>query len=160
MGAKLSFLRKLNVQWEKSWANRHNTKTLDRWMYYKEGNKRKPCCWGKAAYLGCFHERGREVFQTGEVRQKIISNFSLFLFFFFPSACSLQDLSSPTREWTQGPGRGSVPWSLNHWTTREFPDVSNFLWVMVKNVFCHVQTPTPAPSLVGIEYVSICNFCT
>ena len=45
-----------------------------------------------------------------------------FWFFVFNLAalCSLQDLSSPTRDWTRALAV-KVP-SPNHWTAREFPD--------------------------------------
>lgn len=44
---------------------------------------------------------------------------SATLFFFFAVLCSMQDLSSPTRDLTRAP----LHWecSHNHWTVREIP---------------------------------------
>ena len=41
------------------------------------------------------------------------------IFFFFNVPRSMQDLSFPTRNWTQAPCIGSVV--LNHWTVKEVP---------------------------------------
>ena len=55
----------------------------------------------------------------------VILPYALWIFFFFVgrggTICSLWDLNSPTRDWTQA--HISKRWSLNHWTTRTFPVV-------------------------------------
>ena len=50
------------------------------------------------------------------------SNFNIF--FFLATLCSLQDLSSLTRDWTPAPAMKAP--SPNHWTSREFPEFHLF----------------------------------
>lgn len=45
----------------------------------------------------------------------------IYQLFFVAMWHSLQDLNSPTRDWTWG--QSSVAWSPNHWTTRAVPRV-------------------------------------
>ena len=73
-------------------------------------------------------------------------------FFFFPAPPhSLQDLSSPTRDWTRAHGSESTE-SLIHWTAREFPG-SDFL-----------NTTPKAWSMKEItdmlDFIKIRNFCS
>ena len=51
----------------------------------------------------------------------------IFYFYFLAMPCSLRDLSSPTRCWTQAPVVKAQ--SPNHWTTREFPYVAFYLFI-------------------------------
>ena len=49
---------------------------------------------------------------------------SLVFFFFSTAVCGLWDLNSLTRDWTWVPDRA---WSLNYWTSRDFPLFHFFL---------------------------------
>ena len=50
-------------------------------------------------------------------------------FFFLATTCSMQDLNSPTRDWTRDWSHPCPPnWDnrLDHWTTKEVPDSFTF----------------------------------
>ena len=57
-----------------------------------------------------------------EEKLSVETETSLFIYFFFCHATWLWDISSPT--WDRTQVHGSESESPNHWTTREFPEIS------------------------------------
>ena len=69
----------------------------------------------------------------------ITLSFFLFFVFFLATPCSLWDLSSPTRDWTQAM-EVKVP-SPNHWTVREFPHTLDCYVFLINCLFIAVKDP-------------------
>ena len=78
---------------------------------------------------------------------------SLVWFSFFSSLCGLQNLSSPSRDWTQTTAVKVL--SPNHWTAKGIPLTFFFFNFTILYWFCHISTwichrytrvPHPEPS--------------
>ena len=77
---------------------------------------------------------------------------SIYVLFFWPQGT--QDLSSPTRDGTQGLCSGS--WSLNHWATREVP----WVWLSVAFFFVsdrHLPVYKMSSGVSGVKFNSPSN---
>ena len=58
---------------------------------------------------------------------------SIPLTFFWATLCSLQDLSSPTRDSTRAVAVKA--WNPNHWTTREFPTQTVLIAIITDSLY-------------------------
>ena len=72
----------------------------------------------------------------------LIPKFFTF-FFFFASPCSMWDLISPTRDWTQAPAVEA--WNPNHWSASEF--LLNFCLILRQSYLAIFVFSSPPMSL-------------
>ena len=63
--------------------------------------------------------------------------------------CGLQDLSSPTRDWSCNFAVGA--WSSNHWVTKEFPEIT----VCPLLIKANTRYDSPSPILVFCQNINV-----